>query len=267
MTKEQSATSAEPESRLRVSVDGATATIVIDRPPANAFDPALIAEFIDTLPAVLDSPDVRCVVVRGTGRFFMAGADISVMRELTEETQRAMRPWVDVQNLLVDAPKPVIAAINGHALGGGAELSLACDLRIMAESATIGFPEISLGLFPGAGGSQRLPRLIGAHRAMLLMMEGTRLSASAALDYGLVDLVVPDSDFDAAVAERAASYASKPTAAIGLLKRTVRDGASLPLDRALDLEFDAVLDLITTDDAAEGLQSFLDKRPPNFTGR
>jgi len=252
---------------VNVTLSNGVATLTIDRPPANAFDPALIAELLAVLPPLTTDPDVRCLVVRGTGRFFVAGADIRVMRELTEETQRAMRPWIDVQKLLEAAPKPVVAALNGHALGGGAELALACDIRVMAESATIGFPEMGLGLFPGAGGSQRLPRLLGAHRAKLLMIQGSRLTATEALHIGLVDEVVPDNRFDSRIDELAAELAAKPTRTIGMLKRIVEEGRTLPLDEALDVEFAAVLDLIHTRDTAEGLQAFLDKRAPSFTGR
>ncbi|NKY43808.1 enoyl-CoA hydratase/isomerase family protein [Nocardia cerradoensis] len=252
---------------LRSETSEGIATITIDRPPANAFDPGLTAELLEVLPPLANDPGVRCIVLRGTGRFFVAGADIAVMRDLTEQTQRAMRPWVDVQRLLETAPKPVLAALNGHALGGGAELALACDMRVMAESATIGFPEISLGLFPGAGGSQRLPRLLGAHRAKLLMMEGTRLAATDAVRIGLVDRVAPDAEFDETIAMTARALADKPTRTIGLLKHVVREGLSLPLEEALDIEFAAVLELIRTADAAEGLQAFLDKRAPEFTGR
>lgn len=252
---------------VTVDVTDSIATVVIDKPPANAFNPSLIAELLDLLPTLASDQSVRAIVITGTGRFFVAGADITVMRELTEETQRAMRPWVEVQRILERAPKPVIAKINGHALGGGAELTLACDFRVMAQSATIGFPEIGLGLFPGAGGSQRLPRLVGPHRAKVLMIEGKRLSAERACDIGLVDTVVADDELDTHCADLARELASKPTATIGMIKRIVDEGISLPLDQALDLEFDAVLELIKTDDAAEGLQSFLDKRPPTFTGR
>ncbi|NKY58398.1 enoyl-CoA hydratase/isomerase family protein [Nocardia flavorosea] len=253
--------------RVHVSVSAAVATVTIDRPPVNAVDPALISELLTALPPLVADPGVRCLVVRGTGRCFVAGADIRVMRELTEETQRAMRPWVEVQRLLETAPKPVLAAINGHALGGGAELTLACDMRVMSASATIGFPEIELGLFPGAGGSQRLPRLLGAHRAKLLMMQGSRLNAEEALRVGLVDEVVADTEFSARVDELAAALAAKPTRTVGLLKDVVERGLELPLDEALELEFTAVLELIRTGDAAEGLQAFLDKRTPSFGGR
>ncbi|WP_431917354.1 enoyl-CoA hydratase/isomerase family protein [Nonomuraea jabiensis] len=252
---------------LDVRRDGGTATVVIDRPPANAVDPALIEEFLEVIPPLAADTSVRCLVIRGTGRFFVAGADIAVMRDLSEANHVKMRRWVEVQRLLERAPKPVIAAMNGHALGGGAELSLACDLRILASSATIGFPETSLGLFPGAGGSQRLPRLLGPHRAKRLMIDGARLSAAEALDLGLVDVVADDDDFDRVVAAHAEDLAARPTTTIGLLKRVVEAGYDLPLDDALDLEWQAVLELIHTRDAAEGLQAFLDKRPPRFTGR
>jgi len=252
---------------LTVAMDGGVATVTIDRPPANAVDPAMIQEFLDVLPGPISDPSVRCIVITGTGRFFIAGADIAVMRDLSLANHVQMRRWIEVQRLLEQAPKPVVAAINGHALGGGAELSLACDLRMAAESATIGFPEIALGLFPGAGGSQRLPRLLGVHKARLLMMEGRRLSAAEALDLGLVDDVVPDLQFADAVANRARSLAARPTRTIGLLKQAVEAGGHLDIDAAMDVEWAAVQQVIETEDAAEGLQAFLEKRTPAFHGK
>ncbi|MFC6063085.1 enoyl-CoA hydratase/isomerase family protein [Streptomyces ochraceiscleroticus] len=252
---------------LDVTRDGAVATIRIDRPKANAVDPAMIEEFLGVLPPLVDDPSVRCLVITGTGRFFVAGADIAVMRDLSDGNQAKMRRWIDVQRLLERAPKPVIAAMNGHALGGGAELSLACDLRILSADASFGFPEIALGLFPGAGGSQRLPRLVGPHLAKRLMIEGARLDAARARELGLVDLVADATDFPAVVAERARRLAAQPTAAIGLLKRVVDDGCALPIEEALRQEEKGVRELTRTADAAEGLQAFLDKRTPVFTGR
>lgn len=252
---------------LAVTIADGIGTVVIDRPPANAVDPALIEEFLTVLPGLADDPAVRCIVITGTGRYFVAGADIGVMRDLSLDNQVLMRRWIEVQRLIELAPKPVIAAINGHALGGGAELLLACDLRMAAASASVGFPEMKLGLFPGAGGSQRLPRLLGTHRAKLMMIEGRRLSAAEALEIGLIDEVVPDTEFVTAVADRARAMAERPTAAIGLLKRSMDAGAPLGLDAAMDVEWAAVQQVIATEDAAEGLQAFLDKRAPGFTGR
>jgi enoyl-CoA hydratase len=156
--------------------------------------------------------------------------------------------------------------MNGHALGGGAELSLACDLRILSSTASFGFPEITLGLFPGAGGSQRLPRLVGPHLAKRLMIEGERLTPRQALDLGLVDRVVDAAEFDTVVAAEARRLAAKPTVAIGLLKRVVDEGWGLPVEEALLREETGVQELTRTADAAEGLQAFLDKRPARFTG-
>lgn len=245
---------------LQVTRDGAVATIRVDRPKANAVNPAMIEEFLTVLPPLAADPEVRCIVITGTGRFFIAGADIAVMRDLSADNQARMRRWIDVQRLIEQAPKPVVAAMNGHALGGGAELSLACDLRILSADATFGFPEMLLGLFPGAGGSQRLPRLVGPHLAKRLMIEGERLAPQRAAELGLVDLVADPAEFDAVVAEQARRLAAKPTAAIALLKRVVDEGYGLPVEEALQREENGVAELTRTTDAAEGLQAFLEKR-------
>ena len=252
---------------LRVTRDGGVATVRIDRPPANAVDPAMIREFLTVLAPLAADADVRCVVITGTGRFFVAGADIAVMRDLSAGNQAEMRRWIEVQRAIELAPKPVIAGMNGHALGGGAELSLACDLRILSSTGSFGFPEIGLGLFPGAGGSQRLPRLVGPHLARRLMIEGERLAPERALELGLVDRVVDAAEFDTVLAAEARRLAAKPTAAIGLLKRVVDEGYGLPIEEALAREEKGVQELMRTADAAEGLQAFLDKREASFTGR
>jgi enoyl-CoA hydratase len=251
---------------FNVYVENAVATLVLDNGPVNTVDPELIERLIKALPDLTDDPDVRCVVVRGKGKVFVGGADIRVMRRLDPDTYRAMRRWVEVQRILELAPKPVVAALNGHALGGGAELALACDLRILHAKATFGFPETRLGIFPGAGGSQRLPRLIGPHRAKRLIIDGTRLGAEEALALGLVDLVAGD-DFDAVVEREATRLAALPTATIGLVKRVVDAGWGLPIEAAMAVEEEYVLRNLELADAAEGLQAFLDKRPPEFTGR
>lgn len=251
---------------FRIDRDGPVATVVFDNGPANTVDPALIEGLISALTSVLDDPAVRCVVIRGTGRIFVGGADIRVMRQLDPATYRAMRRWIEIQRAIEQAPKPVVAALNGHALGGGAELALACDLRILHAKATFGFPETRLGIFPGAGGSQRLPRLIGPHRAKRLIMDGTRLTAAEALSEGLVDLIADD-DFDAVVTKETARLAALPTATIGLVKQVIDRGWGLPIDEAMAVEEEHVLRNLELSDAAEGLQAFLDKRPPSFTGR
>jgi len=251
---------------FRFERDAAVTTVVLDHGRVNIVDPELIESLIEHLPTVLDDPSVRCIVIRGKGRIFVGGANLKVMRNLDPDTYRAMRRWVVVQRLLELAPKPVIAALNGHALGGGAELALACDLRILHADATFGFPETGLGIFPGAGGSQRLPRLIGPHRAKRLIIDATRLSADEALREGLVDLVAGD-DFDEVVTREARRLAEGPTAAIGLVKSAIDRGWGLPIDDAMAVEEAHVLANIGLRDASEGIQAFLDKRSPRFEGR
>jgi enoyl-CoA hydratase/carnithine racemase len=171
-----------------------------------------------------------------------------------------------VQAGLEAMEKPVIAAINGYALGGGAELALACDVRLMSQVEEIGFPEIQLGIFPGAGGTQRLTRLLGPARALHLMIEGRRLTADEAHALGLVDEVVPAERLQQDAREMAERFAAGPTRAIGLLKRCVYQGYGRPLDEGLAIEAAAVSELIRTADAREGMEAFLAKRPPRFTG-
>jgi enoyl-CoA hydratase len=251
---------------FRFEHDGPITTLVLDNGPANTVDPPLIESLIAALPTITNDPAVRCIVIRGKGKIFVGGADIRVMRELDPTTYRAMRRWVEIQRMLELAPKPVIAALNGHTLGGGAELALACDLRILHTRATFGFPETRLGIFPGAGGSQRLPRLVGPHRAKRLIMDGTRLTAEEALAQGLVDLTAGD-DFDKVVTDEATRLAALPTATIGLVKQAIDHGWGLPIEDAMAVEEQYVLRNTELADAAEGLQAFLDKRPPSFTGR
>lgn len=254
------------ERGFQVERDGSIATLTLSNGRANIIDPALIENLIEGLPELLKDPTIRCLVVRGHGRVFVGGADLKVMRRLDPDTYRAMRRWVIVQEMLELAPKPVIAALNGHALGGGAEIALACDLRILHADATFGFPESGLGIFPGAGGSQRLPRLIGSHRAKRLMIDGTRLNAADALTVGLVDIVAAD-DFDDVVHREADRLAKCATATIGLIKEATVRGYGLPIGEAMELEEELVLRNLELDDASEGIQAFLDKRPPEFTGR
>jgi enoyl-CoA hydratase/carnithine racemase len=162
----------------------------------------------------------------------------------------------------------VIAAISGHALGGGCELALCCDYRLMVDDgrSTIGLTETSLGILPGAGGTQRLPRLVGRARGLQMILEGTRLRAPEALAIGLVDAAVPAEGFEAAVLEKARSLASMATRALGLAKRAVLEGLDRPIEEGLRAEMRAFLEVFQTADAAEGMQAFLGKRPAEFRG-
>jgi enoyl-CoA hydratase/carnithine racemase len=251
---------------LAVTQTGSVATVVFDRSPVNAVDLDVIDEFLRVVGDLAGDPAVRAVILTGSERRFCAGADVAMLQDLSPENQRRARRWVDVQSGLEAMEKPVVAAVNGYALGGGAELALACDVRLMARGAEIGFPEIRLGFFPGAGGTQRLTRLVGPARALRLMMEGRRLTADEARGLGLVDEVVPSDLLLKTARDVAERLATGPTRAIGLLKRCVYQGYGRPLDEGLALEAEAVSELIRTADAREGIDAFLAKRPPRFTG-
>ncbi|MFL5798666.1 MAG: enoyl-CoA hydratase/isomerase family protein [Actinomycetota bacterium] len=257
-----------PLRHLSVELEDGVAVVTLDRPPVNAVDLEVIAEFLATAESLAADAGVRAVVITGTERAFCAGADVSMMRDLSVQNHRKVRRWIHVQAALEDMPKPVIAAIRGYALGGGAELALACDLRVAASDSVIGFPEIELGLFPGAGGTQRLSRAVGPARALRLMMLGERLSGDEAAALGLIDVVVEDrAEVLPTALELARTLAARATRTIGLLKRAVRGGVGRPLEEGLAIEEQAVFELIKTEDAREGLQAFLDRRPPRFTGR
>jgi enoyl-CoA hydratase len=257
---------AETLRHLLVTRSVGVATVALDRPPVNAVDLRVIEEFLRVVAELGEDRAVRAVIVTGRDRRFCAGADIAMLRDVSPENQRHARRWVDVQAALEGMEKPVIAAINGYALGGGAELALACDVRLMARDAAIGFPEIRLGIFPGAGGTQRLTRLVGPARALRLMMDGHRLTADEALAIGIVDEVVPADLLQHAALEMAGRLAAGPTRAIGLLKRCVYQGYGRPLEEGLAIEAEAVSELVQTADAREGMEAFLAKRPPRFTG-
>jgi enoyl-CoA hydratase len=251
---------------LTIARTGAVATVVLDRPPVNAVTLDVIEEFLGAVAELGADRAVRAVIITGRDRRFCAGADVAMLENLTPEHHLRVRRWVDVQSGFEAMEKPVIAAINGYALGGGAELALACDVRLMARGAEIGFPEIRLGFFPGAGGTQRLTRMLGPARALRLMMDGRRLGADEARAIGLVDEVVPAGLLQQTARDVAERLAAGPTRAMGLLKRCVYRGHGRPLDEGLALEGEAVMELIRTADAREGMEAFLSKRPPRFTG-
>jgi enoyl-CoA hydratase/carnithine racemase len=262
--------SAQPIVSVSRERDG-VALIHLNRPPANSYNRA----FLDDLNAAVD--EVRwdgelhgAVLVSDLApRFFSAGADINNFVSSTQE-QRVMTV-LHAQEILLKierTPKVFVAAINGHALGGGLEIGLACDFRFAAEGQfRIGLPEVSLGLLPGNGGTQRLTRLIGRTRALDMMITNQQLNSARALELGLVDRVFPaDQLLDEAV-NYVANLAKGPTLAIGNIKIATRLGADLPMEGALALEREAVWRLFMSEDAAEGLAAFAEKRAPEWKGR
>lgn len=242
------------------------ATITLSHPPVNAVTPEIINELLETIDAVAEERDARAIVLKGAGGKFCAGADLTVMSDHSRATYRQMRRWIDAEDALERLGKPVICAIERFALGGGAEIALACDVRIIGKGALFGFPEAALGLFPGAGGTQRLTRLVGTSRAFWIMATGAKLSADEALEHGLVNEVVDDDAVVARATELAEQFASGPTRAIGLIKRLVYESWGRELPAGLAREEDAVFEVLSTADLHEGFQAFHEKRPPRFSG-
>ena len=248
----------------------AVALVTIDNPPMNALSSALLRE----LEAEVDSLDadeaVRAIVIRGGGeRAFVAGADIKefpTLRDAAEEGGSAR----GIQRLghRMDASRtPFVAAIRGFCLGGGLELAMCCDVRICADDARLGQPEIKLGLIPGGGGTQRLPRLVGHGRAMFLNLTGDFGDAATAHAWGLVERVVPADELEEAALAVAGSIASQSPHAVGVLRELARTTRDLPLEEGLRREADGFVRCLRSEDGAEGVAAFIEKREPNFTGR
>jgi enoyl-CoA hydratase/carnithine racemase len=253
---------------VRVERDGAVATIRLDRPPANALAEPVSLELWDAAREIETDDEVRAVVVWGGERIFAAGADIKAMAEFgPREVEPSVGALEGALRHLEAVPKPVIAAINGFALGGGCELALACDVRFAASDSRIGLPEIRLGVIPGAGGTQRLPRLIGLARARDLIFSGRHVDAGEALDIGLVDAVAAPEAVYAEALARARSFADGPSLAYRAAKMALLAAGDGSLRAGLEVEREAFRELFATQDQKEGMRAFLEKRPPRFTGR
>jgi enoyl-CoA hydratase len=246
--------------------EAGVATFWLDHPPVNAMTPELIDGLIRAIDEVAVDRAVRAVLIRGRRDRFCAGADIEIMSDHSRQTYRKMRREVEAEDALERLEKPVVCAIERFALGGGAELALACDVRIMGRGALFGFPEAALGLFPGAGGTQRLTRLVGTARAFWLMATGQRLDSEDALRFGLVNEVVADDEVVARATEVASQLAQGPTLAIGKMKRLVYECWGRELPAGLDREGDAVFALLESADIREGFAAFREKRDARFTG-
>ncbi len=253
---------------VTLEVADGVGTIRLDRPPMNALN----AQLQDELRSVADEAaargDVRAVVLWGGRKVFAAGADIKEMRDMSyvDMSVRAGR-LQESFTAVARIPKPVVAAITGYALGGGCELALCADRRIAAQDAKLGQPEILLGIVPGAGGTQRLPRLVGPSKAKDLVFTGRHVSAAEALSIGLVDEVVPGDDVYDAALRWCAQFASGPAFAIRAAKQAIDDGLDVDLATGLTIERREFSALFATDDRLEGMAAFADKRPAHFRGR
>jgi enoyl-CoA hydratase len=241
------------------------AVITLDNPKVNALSMEVLRQLESAAVALTDDP-AGAVVITGGDRLFAAGADISEFGG-PDEAERIGDLFLRALGAVADIPRATVAAVNGVALGGGCELALACDFRIASTRAKFGQPEILLGIIPGGGGTQRLPRLIGPARAKEMIFSGRTVDADEALRIGLVDEVVePDALFDRAV-ERAAALATGAVAAQGLAKRAIDRGLDITLGGGLDLEQQLFVEVFGTDDAQAGVSSFLDHGPGKATFR
>ncbi len=253
---------------LGISVDDGIAVVTIDRPDAlNALNGELLLELSTAFDLIEADVGVRALVITGAGRAFVAGADVGELTSLDDPFagRETSLGGQDVMNTLAALPFPTIAAINGFALGGGLELALACDLRVASKEAKLGLPEVGLGLIPGYGGTQRLPRLIGHGRALDLVLTGRHVPADEALLLGLVNRVVDDA-LEGALALARQTLRNAPVA-LGLAKEAMVRGLDVTLPQGLEIEADLFGMVVTTDDMKEGTAAFLAKRKPTFEGR
>jgi enoyl-CoA hydratase/carnithine racemase len=255
---------------VTVETDQAVATIRLNRPPMNALSAGVQADLAAAAAQVTDDPAVRAVVIYGGQKLFAAGADIKEMsvRSYAQMT-RDIKRLQDALNAVARIAKPVIAAVTGYALGGGLELALCADFRVLGETAQVGQPEILLGLIPGAGGTQRLPRLIGPAKAKDLIFTGRFVRAAEALAMGLADKVVPDDQVYPAACEMAAAYAGGPAIALAAAKQAIDVGLETDLTTGLEIERASFAGLFGTEDARAGMRSFLENGPGKaaFSGR
>jgi len=256
------------ENLLYACSDG-IATLTLNRPKAlNALNQSTLKELLCLFSGIRDDAAVKVVILTGAGeKAFVAGADISEMQPLDAVSGRRFALLGhQLAAAIEELPKPVIAAVNGFALGGGCELALCCDIRLASENARFGQPEVNLGVIPGFGGTQRLPRLIGKGRACELLMTGDMIDAAEAYRIGLVNKVLPAAELIPAAHKLAAKIAAKGQIAIGFAKSALRDGLETDLDRACAREADLFGLCFATADQKEGMQAFLEKRPAEFKG-
>lgn len=252
---------------LIIEISDHVAHVSINRPKAlNSLDPQTVEEMSYTIRQLENNPQAKVIVLSGCGdKAFAAGGDVALMRTLGPAQARAVALKVaDLFRVIEASPRVVIAAINGYALGGGCELALACDLRIAADHAELGQPEINLGIFPGWGGTQRLPRLIGISQAKKLMFTGERVKAAQALALGLVDEVVPSALLRDHAHQVALSIASKPQTAIRMIKEAVNNGMDMDMERAIRYEAELFGMCFATKDKQEGMDAFFEKRTPRW---
>lgn len=253
---------------IEVTVDGRVATLCVNRPEVrNALDTATVQEMTAALTALIANPDVGAIIITGAGdKVFVSGADINAIKGRGRDDGLAAINQ-SLFALLDRCPKVTIAAVNGLAFGGGCELAIACDLRVAADHAKFGQPEVALGIIPGAGATQRLPRLVGLGRAKHLILTGDPIDAATALNWGLVSSVVPAAEVLPATRALADKILARGPLAIRLAKTAINASARVDLESGLLIETLAQAICFESDDKQEGTTAFLEKRPAKFTGR
>jgi enoyl-CoA hydratase/carnithine racemase len=243
------------------------AVITLNRPPANAISEELMRDLDAALDELAPDEEVRAIIITGAGdRIFCAGADLG-SAFAGGDIAGFIRFGQGVLRKIERCPKPVIAAINGHALGGGCEISMACHIRILKETARMGQTESNLGIIPGYGGTQRMPRLIGRGKALEHMILGTQIPAAECLTLGLVNRLSKDGETLEDARALARQIAKRPPIATRLIIQVTDEGLNTDIDHGLEAEARAIIEVLGTEDAAEGLQAFFQKREPTFRGR
>jgi enoyl-CoA hydratase len=245
-------------------------TITINRPKVlNALNTDTLLDIQRAIKEARENEEVKAVIITGAGeKAFVAGADIAQMKELDVLTGRKMTMLgQDVFNEIENLDKPVIAAVNGFALGGGCEIAMACDIRIASEKAKFGQPEVNLGIIPGYGGTQRLPRLIGKGRAKYYIFTGEMMTAQQAFQFGLADKVVAPEELISTAREVAKTIMAKAPVAVMMAKRAINNGLDMDLDSGIAYEAEAYTTTFGTQDRVEGMTAFVEKRKANFIGK
>jgi enoyl-CoA hydratase len=258
---------AKEYANINVEIEEDLGLVFLNRPNAlNALSSVLMRELLDALAGFDADEKIKCIVIAGSDKVFSAGADI-----------KEMAAWSSVEALkegnlerfdaLRKISKPIIAALSGYALGGGLELAMACDIILAAEGTKLGQPEINIGVFPGAGGTQRLPRAIGKYRAMDMILTGNMISAREALNMGLVSKVVPNESYLAEAKKLGHEIASKAPLAIKMAKQAIQKAFETPLREGLEFEHRNFYLILSSEDKEEGMKAFMEKRKPQYKGR
>lgn len=253
---------------LDCKIEGNIAVITLNNPPVNALSPEVTAELSAALDELKPNREVRVLILTAAGKIFVAGANIEIFKHLDRKSGEEYALAVDdMQRKLEEFEWPVIAAINGHALGGGCELAMACDIRIASSRARFGQPEVTLGVIPGAGGTQRLPRLVPVGKAKKILFTGEPITAEEAERIGLVDVVVEPGTELAEAKKLAERILRNAPVAVRFVKKCVNRGLQMPLGDALMMESTLFGELFETSDVREGVDAFFNKRPADFKGK